>query len=218
MARSQPVRWRYTSSPCKRPASARLSTSLSSQTAWGAAAAKMGTAHLSNKEAVAASGSPRWPKYRAACFRSMVSGFSSASGRLGPMDIAAPPSFFDNSISIQQGKSSVNEKCPPHFIPGPPYAVPNKGPASPPASFPSPKFFQTIFHQPIDNLGKWGYNAAIQSTNLVGFQRKEGTTMTLIWKNLLHANFRCGRMYSGRAENRTSCCALPSGGRMCPEV
>jgi len=42
--------------------------------------------------------------------------------------------------------------------------------------------------------------------------------MTLIWKNLLHANFRCGRMYSGRAENLTSFCALPSGGRMCPEV
>ena len=42
--------------------------------------------------------------------------------------------------------------------------------------------------------------------------------MTLIWKNLLHANFRCGRMYSVRAENLTSYCALPSGGQMCPEV
>ena len=27
--------------------------------------------------------------------------------------------------------------------------------------------------------------------------------MTLIWKNLLHANFRCGRMYSARAEKET---------------
>ena len=25
--------------------------------------------------------------------------------------------------------------------------------------------------------------------------------MTLIWNELLHANFRCGRMYSARAEN-----------------
>ena len=27
--------------------------------------------------------------------------------------------------------------------------------------------------------------------------------MTLIWKSLLHANFRCGRMYSARAEKQT---------------
>ena len=27
--------------------------------------------------------------------------------------------------------------------------------------------------------------------------------MMLIWKNLLHANFRCGRMYSARAEKQT---------------
>ena len=34
--------------------------------------------------------------------------------------------------------------------------------------------------------------------------------MTLIWKNLLHANFRCGRMYTTRAEYGTERCALPS--------
>ena len=33
--------------------------------------------------------------------------------------------------------------------------------------------------------------------------------MSLIWKNLLHANFRCGRMYTDRAEFWTNCCALP---------
>ena len=27
--------------------------------------------------------------------------------------------------------------------------------------------------------------------------------MTLIWKNLLHANFRCGRMYTTRAVSYT---------------
>ena len=45
---------------------------------------------------------------------------------------------------------------------------------------------------------------------------KEGTQMTLIWKNLLHANFRCGRMYSARAERicLTQSCALPSAARM----
>lgn len=42
--------------------------------------------------------------------------------------------------------------------------------------------------------------------------RKEGTQMTLIWKNLLHANFRCGRMYSARAEKETlsQSCTVPS--------
>ena len=41
--------------------------------------------------------------------------------------------------------------------------------------------------------------------------------MTLIWKNLLHANFRCGRMYSARAEKLalTPSCAKPSAARMC---
>ena len=46
--------------------------------------------------------------------------------------------------------------------------------------------------------------------------RKEGTQMTLIWKNLLHANFRCGRMYSVRAEKETlsQSCTVPSMPRM----
>ena len=41
--------------------------------------------------------------------------------------------------------------------------------------------------------------------------------MTLIWNELLHANFRCGRMYSARVENEpwTPSCALPSQNRMC---
>lgn len=39
--------------------------------------------------------------------------------------------------------------------------------------------------------------------------------MTLIWKNLLHVNFRCGRMYTTRAEYGTERCALPSADRMC---
>lgn len=40
--------------------------------------------------------------------------------------------------------------------------------------------------------------------------------MTLIWKNLLHANFRCRRMYSARAENETlsQSCTVPSMPRM----
>ena len=35
--------------------------------------------------------------------------------------------------------------------------------------------------------------------------------MTLIWKSLLHANFRCGRMYSARAEKQTlsHSCTVP---------
>ena len=41
--------------------------------------------------------------------------------------------------------------------------------------------------------------------------------MTLIWNELLHANFRCGRMYSARAERicLTQSCARPSAARMC---
>ena len=44
--------------------------------------------------------------------------------------------------------------------------------------------------------------------------------MTLIWNELLHANFRCGRMYGARAENQTwtKSCALPSPDRMCPRM
>ena len=69
----------------------------------------------------------------------------------------------------------------------------------------------------------WGYNATItkpltQSGNdKSGTFGKEGSTMTLIWKNLLHANFRCGRMYSARAEKiaLTLSCAKPSAARMC---
>ena len=40
--------------------------------------------------------------------------------------------------------------------------------------------------------------------------------MTLIWKNFLHANFRCGRMYSARAEKETlsQSCTVPSMPRM----
>ena len=40
--------------------------------------------------------------------------------------------------------------------------------------------------------------------------------MTLIWNELLHANFRCGRMYGARAEWKcqTQSCALPSAARM----
>ncbi len=40
--------------------------------------------------------------------------------------------------------------------------------------------------------------------------------MTLIWKNLLHANFRCGRMYSARVEKETlsQSCTVPSMPRM----
>ena len=49
---------------------------------------------------------------------------------------------------------------------------------------------------------------------------KEGTQMTLIWKSLLHANFRCGRMYSARAEKQTlsHSCTVPSMPRMCERM
>ncbi len=44
--------------------------------------------------------------------------------------------------------------------------------------------------------------------------------MTLIWKSLLHANFRCGRMYSARAEKQTLSysCTVPSMPRMCERM
>ena len=42
--------------------------------------------------------------------------------------------------------------------------------------------------------------------------------MELIFKNLLHANFRCGRMCMDRADLRTGTCALPSAVRMCTRM
>ena len=44
--------------------------------------------------------------------------------------------------------------------------------------------------------------------------------MTLIWKSLLHANFRCGRMYGARAEKQTlsHSCTVPSMPRMCERM
>ena len=42
--------------------------------------------------------------------------------------------------------------------------------------------------------------------------------MELIWKNLLHANFRCGRMCGDRADLLAVNCALPSGARMCTRM
>ena len=48
---------------------------------------------------------------------------------------------------------------------------------------------------------------------------REGTEMKLIWKELLHANFRFGRMCADRARLLTGCCRLPSDGtRMCPRM
>ena len=49
---------------------------------------------------------------------------------------------------------------------------------------------------------------------------KEGTKMKLIWNELLHANFRCGRMYSARAEKQTlsHSCTVPSMPRMCERM
>ena len=44
---------------------------------------------------------------------------------------------------------------------------------------------------------------------------KEGTKMKLIWNELLHANFRCGRMRGERAEEFTVICTMPSCARMC---
>ena len=48
--------------------------------------------------------------------------------------------------------------------------------------------------------------------------RKEGIEMKLIWKSLLHANFRCGRMCCDRADLLAENGALPSGMRMCTRV
>ena len=60
---------------------------------------------------LAASAPPRAPKYRAACARSMPSGFSSRSGILGPM-LICPPSFtrIKNRLSIQHPRFPVNAK------------------------------------------------------------------------------------------------------------
>lgn len=44
---------------------------------------------------------------------------------------------------------------------------------------------------------------------------KEGTKMKLIWNELLHANFHCGRMCGERAEEFTVTCTMPSCARMC---
>ena len=44
---------------------------------------------------------------------------------------------------------------------------------------------------------------------------KEGAKMKLIWNELLHANFRCGRMCGERAEEFTVNCMMPSCARMC---
>ena len=76
----------------------------------GVAAASSGTAHFSSSAWVAASAPPRAPKYRAACARSMPSGFSSRSGILGPM-LICPPSFtrIKNRFSIQHRGPAVND-------------------------------------------------------------------------------------------------------------
>ena len=107
----QPSRCFATSSPARIPATVRLSGSASSQTARGVAAASSGTAHFSSSAWVAASAPPRAPKYRAACARSMFSGFSSRSGILGPM-LICPPSFtrIKNRLSIQHPRFPVNAK------------------------------------------------------------------------------------------------------------
>lgn len=39
--------------------------------------------------------------------------------------------------------------------------------------------------------------------------------MKKIWKILLHANIRCGRMCKGRAEPLAESILMPSGARMC---
>lgn len=45
-------------------------------------------------------------------------------------------------------------------------------------------------------------------------QRKEGIVMKLIWNELLHENFRCGRMCAHRAEQKAAGDVLPSVLRM----
>ena len=46
-----------------------------------------------------------------------------------------------------------------------------------------------------------------------------GTDMKLIWNDLLHANFRCGRMCGDRAEHLAVNCTMPSCcARMCTRM
>ncbi len=45
-------------------------------------------------------------------------------------------------------------------------------------------------------------------------QRKEGMIVKLIWNELLHENFRCGRMCAHRAEQKAAGDVLPSVLRM----
>jgi hypothetical protein len=42
--------------------------------------------------------------------------------------------------------------------------------------------------------------------------------MKLIWKELLHANYRCGRMHTNRAQASDVYCMLPSAVRMCTRM
>ena len=43
--------------------------------------------------------------------------------------------------------------------------------------------------------------------------------MKLIWNDLLHANFRCGRMCGDRAEHLAVNCTMPSCcARMCTQM
>ena len=42
--------------------------------------------------------------------------------------------------------------------------------------------------------------------------------MKLIWKELLHANYRCGRMRTNRASASDVYCKLPSSARMCTRM
>ena len=42
--------------------------------------------------------------------------------------------------------------------------------------------------------------------------------MKLIWKELLHANYRCGRMRTNRAPASDVYCMLPSVARMCTRM
>ena len=42
--------------------------------------------------------------------------------------------------------------------------------------------------------------------------------MKLIWKELLHANYRCGRMHTNRAQASDVYCMLPSAVRMCARM
>ena len=42
--------------------------------------------------------------------------------------------------------------------------------------------------------------------------------MKLSWKELLHANYRCGRMRINRAPASDVYCMLPSAARMCTQM